>query len=103
VVDLLEALQVEQDQGQLALVAVRAGALARQRLVEVTPVVQAGQRVEVGELARLAKTTRVFDGGAGAEGKRLELAHILVGVFVALPAREDREVAERRAVAGKRE
>ena len=88
---------------QLALVAVRAGALAGQRLVEVAPVVEAGQRIEVGELARLAEAARVLDRRAGAQRERLELAHVVVGVLVALPAREDGEVAERRAVARKRD
>src|SRR5712691_6428686 len=80
-----------------------AGALAGQRLVEVAPVVQAGERVEVGELPRLAEAARVLDRRAGAQGERLELAHVVICVLVALPAREDREIAQRRVVAGKRD
>ena len=46
---------------RLRLVAVRASDLARERLVEVAPVVQPGEGVEVGLLARLAKAARVLD------------------------------------------
>ena len=67
-----------------------AGALAGQRLVEVAPVVQAGERVEVGELPRLAKAACILDRRAGAQGECLELADVVVRVLVPLSAREDR-------------
>ena len=41
VVHVLEVVEVEDDQGEPPVVAVRAGALARERLVEVPPVVEA--------------------------------------------------------------
>jgi hypothetical protein len=48
VVDPLEVVQVEDDQREIAVVAVRAGDLAGERLVEEPAVVEPGQRVEVG-------------------------------------------------------
>ena len=61
------------------LVALGPRDLARERLVEVAAVVQAGQRVEVGELPRLAEAPRVLDRRPGALGELLELAdHLLL-------------------------
>ncbi len=103
VVDLLEVIDVEDDQGQLALVAVGPRALAGKRLVEEAAVVQPRQRVEVGELASLPEPARIFDRGPRPECERLELANLLIGVGVALRAREDGQVAERRRLAGQRD
>ena len=61
---------------RLPVVAVRARDLAGERLVEVAPVVQAGQRVEVGELARLAEAPRVLDRRPGAQRELLELGDL---------------------------
>ena len=61
VVDRLEVVEVEDEQREPPVVALRAGDLARERLVEVAAVVQAGERVEVGELPRLAEAPRVLD------------------------------------------
>ena len=99
VVDLLEIVEVEDDQRELPLVAMRPGALARKGLVEVALVVQAGQRIEVCELARLPEAPRVLDRRACSQRERLELAHVVVGVLVSLPTREDRQVAESGVVA----
>src|SRR6266536_6215186 len=66
VVDRLEVVEVEDDEGEVAVVAVRAGDLAGERVVEVAPVVQAGERVEVGELASFPEAARILDCRAGA-------------------------------------
>jgi hypothetical protein len=66
VVDHLEVVEVEDDQRQLPLVAVRACALAGQGLVEVAAVVQPRQRVEVGESPCLSEAAGIFDRRAGA-------------------------------------
>ena len=73
VVDRLEVVQVEDDQRQAAVVALRSCHLARQGLVEVAAVVEPGQGVEVGELPRLAEAAGVLDRGAGTPGQLLEL------------------------------
>ena len=62
--------------------------LARERLVEVAPVVQAGERVEVGELARLAEAACVLDRRAGAAGELLELVELVVAEGVGSRERE---------------
>ena len=87
VVDRLEVVEVEDDQREVPVVAVRAGDLARKGLVEVAAVVQAGQRVEVGELARLAEAARVLDRRPGAKGELLELAATSSSANVVLAAR----------------
>ena len=71
-VDRLEVVDVEDDEREPAVVAVRAGDLARERVVEVAPVVEARERVEVGELARLAEAARVLDRRARVRGELLE-------------------------------
>ena len=78
VVDRLEVVEVEDDQREAAVVAVRARDLARERLVEVAPVVEARERVEVGQLPRLAEAARVVDRRAGALARALELVDDLV-------------------------
>ena len=56
----------------------RAGDLSREGLVEVAPVVQARQRVEIGELARLPEAAGVLDRRPGPRGELLELADSLL-------------------------
>ena len=68
--------RIEDDQRKASVVAVRPRALARQRLVEVPPVVEPGERVEIGELSCLAEAARVLDCRSGAERQILEQAHI---------------------------
>jgi hypothetical protein len=51
VVDRLEVVEVEDDQREAAVVAVRAADLAGEHLVEVAPVVEPGEGVEVGKPA----------------------------------------------------
>ena len=84
VVDRLEVVEVEHDEREAAAVALRARHLPRERLVEVAPVVEAGERVEVGELARLAEAAGVLDRRAGAARELLELGR--AGVAEAPPA-----------------
>ena len=79
VVDRLEVVEIEHDQGQPAAVSLSAGDLTRERLVEVAAVVQAGERVEVRELAGLAESLRVLDRRPRAQRQLLELAHLVVG------------------------
>ena len=82
VVDRLEVVEVEDDQREAPVVALGAGDLARERLVEVAAVVQPGQRVEVGELARLAEAARVLDRRAGAL-RRAPRARVIVALVEA--------------------
>ena len=72
VVDPLEVVEVEHDQRDVALVAPGARDLAPEELVEEPPVVEAGERVELGVLARLGEADRVPDRRArrGARGPR---------------------------------
>jgi hypothetical protein len=53
VVDGLEIVDVEEEEGELAVVPGRAGALAREGGVKEAPVLEAGQGVEVGKPARI--------------------------------------------------
>jgi len=78
VVHDLEVVEVEDDEGEPAVVAVRAGALAGKRLVEVPPVVEPGERIEVCELARLPELPGVLDCGGRPVGQLLELADVIV-------------------------
>src|SRR5438132_11349689 len=96
VVDVLEIVQIEDDQGKLALVTMRAGALARERLVEEAPVMKAGEGVEVGELAGFAETMCVLDRATRAHGPRLEQPHVAIRTLVAPRAHEDGQTPERR-------
>src|SRR5205823_1536341 len=102
VVDRLEVVQVEDDECEPAPVPLRARDLPRQGLVEVAAVVQAGERVEVGELARLAKTTRVCDRRAGPLGELLELPGYLLVVTVGGGAAEHRQESHRSRLAAHR-
>jgi hypothetical protein len=61
VVDLLEVVEVEDDQRQPPLVPMGARDLPRQRLMEVAAVVEARERVEVGELPGFAEAASVLD------------------------------------------
>ena len=91
VVDRLEVVEVEDDQRQVAVVAVRAGDLARERLVEVAAVVQPGERVEVGQLPGLLEALGVLDRGAGTLRELLELLDRVVAELRLVPG-EDGEV-----------
>src|SRR5262249_13572704 len=99
VVDVLEVVQVEDDERELSVVAVRASDLACKRLVEEAAVVEPGQRVEVGELPRLAKATGVVDRGPGVRSERLELADVVFAKGPSLLPGEDRQVSHRSALA----
>ena len=95
VVDRLEVVEVEDDQREPAVVALGARDLARERLVEVAAVVQAGQRVEVGVLARLAEAPRVLDRRARrARASSSSSAQVVVAERRRGCAREDAEPAE---------
>ena len=98
VIHVLEVVEVEDDQSEPPVVAVCARTLARQRLVEEAPVVQPRQRVEIGELPRLAEALGVLDRRRGPLGQLLEAAHVVLReVAVAVPC-VDREVADPAAV-----
>jgi hypothetical protein len=98
VVDRLEVVDVEDDEREVAVVARRARALALERLVEVAPVVEARQRVEVGLVTRLAEPAGVLDRGRRAPPELLQLAHLAVREAAARVAREDGERADRARV-----
>jgi hypothetical protein len=98
VVHGLEVVDVEDHQREPARVAVRAGALAREGLVEVAPVVEPGECVEVGELARLAELQRVLDRGRRVLGQPLEVADVLLAEAAGGIARVDGEVADPAAL-----
>ena len=92
VVDLLEVVEVDDDQRQGAVVAAGTGDLALERLMEETPVVHAGERVEIGQLARLAEPARVLDRRRGALRQLLEAVQLVraepVTAFVAVDGQE---------------
>ena len=67
--------------------------------MEVTAIVQARERVEVGELPGLAEASRVLDRRPSPERQLLELAHLLVTEGRCARAREDGQEADRLAVA----
>ena len=58
VVRRLEVVDVQDDERDAALVAVGAGAFTLEGLLEVAAVVDAGEGVDVGELARLPELLR---------------------------------------------
>ena len=94
VVDLLEAVDVDHHEREPALIAQGAIDLACERLVEVAPVVETGQRVEVGELPRLPEPARVLDRRRDALGDLLEGAQVVVAELDARLAREDAQPAD---------
>ncbi len=93
-VDRLEVVEVEHEQGKAASVAVRARAFAHERLVEEASIAQTREGVGIREPARLAVAVRVVERGDGA-------AHDVGDVVSDLPAQSgdgpgvDRERAER--------
>ena len=66
VVDRLEVVEVEDEERQPAVVALRPEGLAAERLVEVALVEEPGERVRLRELPRLAVAPRVLDRGDAA-------------------------------------
>ena len=102
VVDRLEVVEVEHDQGQPPRVAAAARDLALERLVEVASVVEPRERVEVGELSCLPEAVRVLDRGARPGRELLELEHRVLAEGVGAGARVDREVADLPGVARER-
>ena len=93
-VDRLEVVEIEHEQGKAAPVAVRARAFAHERLVEEASVAQARERIRIREPTRLAVAERVVERGDGA-------AHDVDDLFTDLRAESrecagvDRERAER--------
>jgi hypothetical protein len=71
-----------------------ARAFAGERLVEVAPVVETRERVEVGELASFPELLGVADRRRGAVRELLELADVVLAEAPALVARVDGEVAD---------
>ena len=102
VVDRLEVVEVEHDQRQLALVAIRAGHLPAQGLVEVAAVVEPGQRVHVGELAGLAEARALSIAGPARLGELLELAQRRLAERIAAATCVGDQVAEILAVRAER-
>ena len=102
VVDLLEVVQVDHDQGERPVVAARAGDLALERLVEEPPVVHAGERVEVGQLSRLAKAAGILDRRRGPFGELFEPVQLIGAEAVAPLVAVDGEEAEAPGAVRKR-
>ena len=78
VVDLLEAVDVDDHEREVPLVALSPVHLARERLVEVAAIVEARERVEVGELAGLAEPAGVLDHRGNALRDLFEPAEVAV-------------------------
>ena len=95
IVDRLEVVDVEDDERQAPVVAVGAGAFARERLVEVAAVVQVCQRVEIGELAGLTEAACVVDRRPRAPGELLEKSELPIGGFALTASPEHRQGADR--------
>ncbi len=72
VVDALEVVEVEDDHRDVSLVALGARDLAAEELVEEAAVVEARQRVELGQVSRLDVALRVPDRRPGPAGEALE-------------------------------
>ena len=70
--------------------------------MEEPPVVHAGERVEVGQLARLAEAARVLDRRSGALGQLLEAVQLLRAEPVAALVAVDGEEAEAPDAVGQR-
>ena len=98
VVRALEVVDVEDDEGQAALVPVCAGAFAQERLVEVAPVVDAGEGVDVRLQPRLPELLGVPDRGRARSRQSLELGDLLVRGHPVLAAPEDGQGADRADV-----
>ena len=94
VVDSLEVVDVDDHERETARVAVRARDLSRERLVEVAAVVEPGQRVEVGELARLLEAPRVLERRRDALRELLGAAEVVVAEPRLRVAGEDAEPAD---------
>ena len=94
VVHALEVVDVDDHERETAPVAVRAGDLSRERLVEVAAVVEARQRIEVGLLARLLKAPRVLERRRDALGELLGAAKVVVAEPRLRVAGEDAEPAD---------
>ena len=99
VVHPLEVVEIEDDQGEIAAVALCTQHLSPERLVEVALVVQARQRVCLGELPGLAIAPRVLDRRHGALGELLRSLDLLPGRLVSGPAPEESQRAERAQLA----
>src|SRR5579862_2721479 len=80
----------------------RAHRLPRERLVEVAAVVELCQRVEVGELARLAEPARVLDRRRRAVGDLFEPEELPILETMAVHSAERDERAQLRAVVRQR-
>ena len=102
VVDRLEVVEVEDDQRQAPPIAVRAGDLACQRLVEVAPVVESREGVEVGQLLGLAEAAGVLDRRPGPLRELFELADLVLGIAVLGRAAVDAQEPDRPGLAGNR-
>jgi hypothetical protein len=102
VVDRLEVVEVEDDEREVPVVAMRAGDLPGKRLVEVAPVVEARQRVEVRELARLPEAVGILDRGPGPRCELFERLHLFLAEGLIGRACEDRHQPERRRLARER-
>ncbi len=91
VVDRLEVVEVEDDQRQLSLVAMGPRHLAAERLLEEALVEQAGERIRLGELPRLAVAPRVLDRGDAAGRERFGLLDLRrAGLVVRAPEQRER-------------
>ena len=70
--------------------------------MEITAVVEAGERIQVGECAGLSKTVCVLDRGTSVAGELFELEHVILAERVRARARVDGEVAELAGAARQR-
>ena len=71
--------------------------------MEVTPVVQPGQGVEIGELPRLPEAARIFDRRPGPLCQLLELADLLLREPVLRRAAVDDQESHRLGLSGHRD
>src|SRR5205085_1839651 len=102
VIDLLEAVDVDEHECELPLISVSPVELAGEGLVEVPAVVEAGERVEVSELPRLAEPARILDRRCDPLGQVFEPLQVLVAEASAGIAREDSEPADATVAADER-
>ena len=102
-VDGFEVVEVDDHEREPPAVALCAGDLPRQRFMEVAPVVQAGQCIQVGKPARLAEAKCIRDRRARAPREVFELGAADFGTRARIrseEAQQHRLVVERQGERG---
>src|SRR4029077_15282223 len=100
-VDGLEVVEVEEDQGETAVVAMRALDLMVERVVEVAAIVEPGKGFPRRELMHLLELASVLDCFPRRQGQFLECGKIVLGELVCRPTPEYGQRPRGRAWVGR--